>query len=101
MGSRVEQWVVDSIEESVASIEVDGRRTVQIPLARLPKGVQQGDVLKATYDDVGPGKDPRLDIVVDREATRAAKQKSARQVRSTGRSPNDPAEIFSSKTSRP
>lgn len=90
MGTRVEQWVVDSIEESVASIEVDGRRTVQIPLARLPKGVKQGDVLKVSHVDVGPGKEPRLDIVVDEDATRAAREKSARQVRSTGRSPNDP-----------
>ncbi len=90
MSPRREQWVVDSIEESVASIEIDGKRTVQIPLDRLPRGVKQGDVLRVEHADVEPGMAPRLDITVDLEATRDAKERSARQVGSTARSPNDP-----------
>ncbi len=41
-------WIIDQIEDGVASIEVDGNRTITIPVAVLPKGVQEGDVLRAT-----------------------------------------------------
>ena len=90
MATRRQQWVIDSIEESVASIEVDGKRTIQIPLASLPPGAAPGDVLAVTHDAAEPGDHSPLGIVVDRDATRAAKERSARQVAGRGRSPNDP-----------
>ena len=90
MAARRQRWVIDSIEESVASIEIDGKRTIQFPVASLPSGAAPGDVLAVTHDDAGRGDESPLSIVVDREATRAAKERSARQVADTGRSPGDP-----------
>ena len=89
MGTRRQRWVIDSIEESVASIEIEGKRTIQFPVASLPRGAAAGDVLTVTHDAAVPGDESPVGIVVDREATRAAREKSARQV-GGGRSPNDP-----------
>ncbi len=64
-------WIVDQIEDGVASIEVDGKPTITIPIAGLPKGVQEGDVLRATIVQ-----DP------DEKARRLAQ--SARQLSKSG-----------------
>ncbi|MEO7042095.1 MAG: DUF3006 domain-containing protein [Gemmatimonadaceae bacterium] len=40
-------WVIDKIENGIASIEVDGGTMISIPRALLPKGAQEGDVLRA------------------------------------------------------
>lgn len=90
MGTKKYRWVVDSMEESVASIEIDGERTVQLPQWLLPRGAKEGDVLTVTHDVSESGVESRLGIVVDRDATRAAMERSAKQVGSTARSPNDP-----------
>lgn len=78
------------MEESVASIEVDGDRTVQLPKWLLPRGAKEGDVLAVTHDVAESGEESRLGIVVDRAGTSAAMERSAKQVGSTARSPNDP-----------
>ena len=90
MSAKKYRWVVDSMEESVASIEIDGKRTVQLPLWLLPRDAKEGDVLKVTHDVAESGEESRLGIVVDRDATRAAMERSARQVADRGRSPGDP-----------
>lgn len=90
MSTRKYRWVVDSMEESVASIEIDGERTIQLPKWLLPRGAKEGDVLTVTHDVAESGEKSRLGIVVDRDATRAAMERSAKQVGSTQRSPNDP-----------
>lgn len=41
-------WVVDQIENGVASVEINGKSTVTIPAAVLPRGVREGDVLRVT-----------------------------------------------------
>ena len=41
-------WVVDQIENGIASVEVDGKTMITMPLSMLPKGTQEGDVLRAT-----------------------------------------------------
>lgn len=41
-------WVIDQIEEQIASVEVDGRTAINVPLWMLPRGVQEGDVLRVT-----------------------------------------------------
>jgi hypothetical protein len=41
-------WVIDQIGNGVASIEVDGKTMMTMPLSVLPKGTQEGDVLRAT-----------------------------------------------------
>lgn len=84
------QWAIDSIEEFVAAIEVDGKRMIQVPQWLLPRGAKEGDVLAVTHDVAESGEESRLSIVVDRDATRAARERSARQVSESGRSPNDP-----------
>ena len=43
-------WVVDQIENGVASVEIDGKTTATIPATILPKGVREGDVLCVTIE---------------------------------------------------
>ena len=65
---RQRHWVVDSIEESVASIELDDGTLITIPQSQLPDAVKQGDVLRVT-------------IEADAPATKAAYDRSAAQLR--------------------
>lgn len=67
-GNNVQSWVVDAFEEHMASIEVDGGLMIQLPQALLPHGVREGDVL-------------RVSIERDPEATKAALDASAAQVK--------------------
>ncbi len=39
-------WVIDQIENGVASIEIDGRTTITVPRGMLPGGAKEGDVLR-------------------------------------------------------
>jgi hypothetical protein len=72
------RWIVDSIEESMASVEVDGKTMMTLPVAMLPAGVRQGDILRVT-------------IEADEAATKKAYRDSQAQVRKTaGRQPGDP-----------
>ena len=89
MGVKQYRWVVDSMEEQVASVEIDGKRTAQLPKWLLPRGAKEGDVLQVTHDIAESG-ESRLSIVVDRAATSAAMDRSAKQVADRGRSPGDP-----------
>lgn len=41
-------WIIDQIENGVASIEVDGGAMISVPHSILPRGVHEGDVLKVT-----------------------------------------------------
>lgn len=90
MSAKLYRWVVDSMEESVASVEIDGKRTAQLPKWLLPSRAKEGDVLKVTHDVAESGDESRLSIVVDRAGTSAAMDRSAKQVGSTARSPKDP-----------
>lgn len=47
-GGDSQLWVIDQIEERIASVEVNGRATVSIPTWMLPHGVGEGDVLRVT-----------------------------------------------------
>ena len=89
MGAKQYRWVVDSMEEEVASVEIDGTRTAQLPKWLLPRGAKEGDVLQVTHDVAESG-ESRLSIVVDRAGTSAAMDRSAKQVADRGRSPGDP-----------
>lgn len=61
-------WVIDSIEEQSASIEIEPGMTVNIPASKLPAGATPGHVLRVTLE-------------VDSEATRQALERSAATVR--------------------
>jgi hypothetical protein len=71
------RWVVDSIEESVASVEVDGSKMMTIPLSMLPKAAREGHILCVT-------------IEVDAEATQKALAESAAQVKKGASKSKDP-----------
>jgi len=76
--SSLHRWIVDSIEELMASVEVDGDKLMNIPIAMLPAGTQQGDVL-------------RVSIEIDATATKKALADSAAQVKKgAARQANDP-----------
>ena len=62
------RWVIDSIEEHVASIEVDAGQMITLPQSLLPAGAKQGDVL-------------RVSIELDPAATKQAMADSAAQVK--------------------
>ena len=67
-------WVVGVIEDSSASIEVDGRTVTPIPQWMLPEGVREGDVLSVAHDR-REGKSELL-IETDPDAKRKALDRS-------------------------
>ena len=44
-------WVVDGLEGRLARIELEDGETVDLPLASLPPGVREGDVLQMFEED--------------------------------------------------
>jgi hypothetical protein len=66
--SDVQRWVIDAIEEGVASIELPGGRMAHLPVSVLPTGAKQGQILRVT-------------IEVDQKATDRALEESAAQVK--------------------
>lgn len=79
MSSSQHRWVVDSVEEQTAAVEVDGRQVLPLPLWLLPAGVMEGHVLAVTHER-GPV-ESRLTVAIDAEGTREAVRQAERQVR--------------------
>jgi hypothetical protein len=92
MSSHLEQhrWVVDSIEEFVASIEVDGGKMIQLPQWVLPDGARDGHVLSVCHDRPTGGTRSVLTIEIDEKGTKDALDASAAQVAKHRKQPNDP-----------
>lgn len=84
------RWVIDSIEEGAASIEVDGVTLFTVPLSMLPKGVRPGLVLRVRYDGALTGATSVVAIEIDEAATAKALARSAAQVKKGERQANDP-----------
>jgi hypothetical protein len=84
------RWVIDSIEESVASVEVDGDHTITVPQSLLPSGAKEGHVLRVLHEAASDGKRATLTIEIDEAATRAALAASAAQTKKGTRQANDP-----------
>lgn len=84
------RWIIDSIEEFVAAIEVDGGKVIQLPQWLLPDGAREGHVLAVRHDRPLGGKRSVLTIEVDERATKDALDKSAAQVNKHREQPNDP-----------
>ena len=80
------RWTVDAIEEGVAALEADGK-LLHLPLALLPTGVREGDMLAVERAEQVDGS--TLRIRIDRAATEAALQRSRDQLRAM-RPANDP-----------
>jgi Protein of unknown function (DUF3006) len=75
------QWVVDSIEERAASIEVDGKDMLTLPLWLIPDGAKEGDVLAVQHERPAKGQRSMLTITVDAAATKKALAESVAQVK--------------------
>lgn len=84
------RWIVDSIEEFVASVEVDGGKMITVPQWLLPDGAREGHVLRVQHDRPAKGPRSTLTIEIDEAATKQALAASAAQVKKTVRQPNDP-----------
>jgi hypothetical protein len=79
-------WTVDAIEEGIAALEAEGT-LLHLPLALLPAGVREGDVL--TVERTADAEGCILHIRPDRAATEAARQRSRDQLAAM-RPANDP-----------
>lgn len=66
--SESQRWVIDAIEEHVASIELPDGKMIQLPASVLPKGAKQGQIICVTFE-------------VDAAATKSARERSAAQVK--------------------
>jgi hypothetical protein len=66
------RWIVDGIEENVARIVEDGRRTIHVPGSLLPDGVREGQVLDVVRE-AGDRAVVRLEITIDDTATDATR----------------------------
>ena len=48
--SETQRWVIDSIEERMASIELPGGQMAQLPATVLPSGAKPAQVLRVTIE---------------------------------------------------
>jgi hypothetical protein len=79
-------WTIDGIEEGIVALEADGK-LLHLPLALLPAGVREGDVLIVDREEQVDAS--ALRIRIDRAATEAALQRSRDQLAAV-RPVNDP-----------
>ena len=75
---KAARWVVESLGESTASVEVDGERVEKVPRWLLPAGAREGDVLAVEHTHAGD----HVSLTVRRDAkeTRAALEASKEQL---------------------
>ena len=78
MSGKIRRWVVDSVEEGVASVEEDGARMLRVPAWILPAGAREGDVLSVAH--AAEGDAATLRITIDRAATEEALRRSREQL---------------------
>ena len=89
MATQRHTWIIDSIEERVAAIEVDGDAVVRLPQWVLPRGAREGDVLTVSHELDADGERSTLRIAVDPDATERALGRSRRQTQKGRKSPGD------------
>jgi hypothetical protein len=81
------RWAVDSIEDGIVRLEADGGRMLSLPVALLPAGVTEGQVLRVTRARGSEGDTVVLTIAVDARATSRTLAASKKAVtRTLGRS---------------
>jgi len=90
MATQRHTWIIDSIEERVAAIEVDGSAVVRLPQWVLPRGAREGDVLAVSHELDADGERSTLRIALDREAKEQALDRSRRQTRKGRKGARDP-----------
>lgn len=83
-------WAIDSIEEHVASVEVDGKVMANVPQWLLPPAAKEGERLAVEHEVSEDGLTSRLVVRVDAEGTRKAREQSTAQPPRTGKEKRDP-----------
>ena len=76
-------WSIDSIEEGMARIEEEGGRMLTVPVALLPVGAKEGQLLRVTLSRGASGEVVPTRITIDHAATAAALRKSAETTAAT------------------
>ena len=74
------RWVVDSIDEGIATVEEDGERVVRVPRWMLPDGAREGSMLSVRRERGDEGVVLRIEL--DARGEREALERSRRQVQS-------------------
>jgi hypothetical protein len=80
MAGQSHSWVVDVLEESSASVEVDGKSVIVIPRWLLPAAAREGDMLRVTHDRPPEGQRSTITIEADPVATKKARRASSAQI---------------------
>ena len=80
MPTQRHRWIIDSLEEHVAAIEIDGGATVRLPRWLLPREARAGDALAISHDLDADGRASTLRIALDPAAREAAMRRSREQV---------------------
>ena len=76
-------WVVEQMENGVASVEINGEKIAAVPVKSLPRGVCEGDVLRVTVSrDTSAGTQVTITNDPAEKARRLAR--SAAQMRKGG-----------------
>jgi len=73
------RWIVESLGDETAAVEVDGGAVAHVPRWLLPADAHEGDVLAVTHAH-GHGR-VTVTVAHDAAATQAALDDSARQMR--------------------
>lgn len=66
--SSEQRWVVDDIQEGMASIELPNGKMITLPASILPRGVEPGQIVRVSFE-------------IDEAATKKAIAESAAQVK--------------------
>jgi hypothetical protein len=80
MPQETHRWVIDSIAEHVAAIELDGGPMVRLPQWLLPRGASEGQVLAVRHELDAEGRRSVVTIEIDQAATAQALAESQAQV---------------------
>lgn len=80
MTRQAHRWIIDSIADRVAVIEVDGDQTVHLPRWVLPRTAAEGQVLTVQHDLDAAGRQSVLRIEIDQAATEMALRASQAQL---------------------
>jgi hypothetical protein len=79
------RWAIDQLEEATAAVEHDGDRVFHVPRALIPAAAREGDILDVRIAIGAGGELVTTSVRVDREATNAAIDASALQVKRASR----------------
>ena len=88
--SETHRWAIDSIEEFIASVEVDGKVMAKVPQWVLPPAAKEGELLAVGHEVSDDGSRSTLTITIDVEGTRAARERSTAVPAKTGKEKKDP-----------